>query len=44
MRPRKTEKSGSGDLWREITNCLDAFDAQECRNYFQNAGYASNQS
>ena len=32
------------DLWRTIKNCLDAFDAQECRNYICNAEFASNQS
>ena len=32
------------DLWQAIADCLDQFTPQECQNYFENAGYASNQS
>jgi hypothetical protein len=30
-----------GGLWKRIGALLQAFNAQECANYFRNAGYAS---
>ncbi len=41
---RKTAARSVEELWQAIADCLDQFTAQECRNYFANAGYASNQS
>ena len=41
---RKTAARSVEDLWQAIADGLDHFTAQECRNYFANAGYASNQS
>ena len=41
---RKTAARNIEDLWKAIADSLDQFSADECRNYFQNAGYGSNQS
>ncbi len=41
---RKAAARTRDELWCVIGDCLDAFDAEECRNYFRNAGYASDQT
>ena len=41
---RKAAARTLDELWNTIEGCLDAFDTEECRNYFRNAGYASQQS
>lgn len=38
---RKAEARTVDELWQVIADCLDQFDAEECANYFRNAGYAS---
>jgi transposase len=36
---RKAGKRTIPELEAEITRCLDRYTTQECRNYFQHAGY-----
>jgi transposase len=38
---RKADERTVENTWRRIGTLLDAFPAQECANYFRNAGYAS---
>ena len=38
---RKAAERTIPDLWRKIGSLVAAFSAQECRNYFKHAGYAS---
>ena len=38
---RKAAERSIEALWRTIGRLLDRFTPEECRNYFQNAGYAS---
>ena len=40
---RKAAARTVDDLWRTIADSLDEFEADECANFFQNAGYASKQ-
>ena len=40
---RKAAARTVDDLWRAIADSLDEFEADECANFFQNAGYASKQ-
>lgn len=40
---RKAAARTLDQLWDAVASCLDAFDPEECRNYFRNAGYGSNQ-
>jgi len=39
---RKAQERTLEALWKRIGTSLDLFTPQECRNYFKNAGYASN--
>lgn len=39
---RKAAERSLDALWRTIGRSLDLFTPQECRNYFQNSGYAFN--
>jgi len=36
---RKTAARTIDDLWSVVANCLSAFSAEECRHYFEAAGY-----
>ena len=38
---RRSQERTTEDTWRRIGALLDNFTPQECRNYFVNAGYAS---
>lgn len=38
---RKAAARSIAALWAKIGELLDAFTAQECKNYFRNSGYAS---
>ena len=38
---RKSAERTVGVTWKRIGALLQAFTAQECANYFRNAGYAS---
>lgn len=38
---RKADERTVQDTWQRIGKLLDAFSANECANYFKNAGYAS---
>ena len=38
---RKAAERSVEDLWQTIGRLLDQFTPQECRNYFENSGYAS---
>ncbi len=40
---RKAAARTVDDLWRAIADSLNEFEADECANFFQNAGYASKQ-
>ena len=40
---RKAAARTVDDLWRAIADALKDFEADECANFFQNAGYASKQ-
>lgn len=40
---RKAQARTVDELWQAIEDCLDRFDAEECANYFRNAGYAPKQ-
>ena len=40
---RKATARTVDDLWRAIADSLNEFEADECANFFQNAGYASKQ-
>ena len=39
---RKADERTIEDTWKRIGSLLDCFTPQECANYIQNAGYASN--
>ncbi len=39
---RKADERTVEDTWKRIGSLLDCFTPQECANYIQNAGYASN--
>lgn len=41
---RKAAARTVDELWQAIASLLDQFSPKECRNYFRNAGYTSNQS
>jgi transposase len=41
---RKAAARTVDDLWQAIADALDQFSPQECRNFFDNAGYGYNQS
>lgn len=41
-RLRRAAERSIETTWRRIGSLIDAFSAQECANYFRNAGYASN--
>jgi len=38
---RQAQKRTIHDTWRHIGNLVDTIEPTECKNYFQNAGYAS---
>jgi hypothetical protein len=39
---RKAAERTVDQLWQTLGKLLDEIQAEECRNYFQNAGYVSN--
>ncbi len=41
---RKAAARTVDDLWRAIADSLDEFNAEDCANFFKNAGYAFNQT
>ena len=41
---RKAAARTIDDLWRAIADSFDELKADDCANFFQNTGYASNQS
>ena len=41
---RHAQKRSTEDTWRFIGSFVETIQPQECRNYFENAGYASNKT
>lgn len=38
---RQAQKRTVEDTWRHIGHLVETIEAAECKNYFENAGYAS---